>query len=234
MGARPTAREGMDSHKEGHRSRLRGRFLKSSFESIPDYELLEVLLFLSNPRADMKPVAKNLMEKFKTLTGIFQAVPEDLLQVKGVGESVCVTFRAIHLVAQRISQESLKKRAVFSSLSDLVRHCRLRIVDPSREQFHVMYLDKKGQLIGEESHQVGTIDATMVYPREIIKKALGWGASGLVLVHNHPSGDCTPSSSDVELTRYIAEAGKMLGIEVMDHIIISAVESYSMAQQGMI
>ncbi len=222
----------LDSH-HGHRQRLRDRLLTAGDDALADYELLEMVLFLSQPRGDVKPLAKELLKKFGSLQGVFQAPLSDLQAVKGFGNTSAAYFRMIRAISQRLALSDINKRSILSDMEQLVRYCRLRIIDMKIEQFHVFYLDKKKQFIADEIHQKGTIDHTMVYPREIMKQALHYGAASLLLVHNHPSGECTPSQSDIDLTHFISEVGVKLGIDVLDHIIVSAQEYCSLKETKM-
>ncbi|MFN7662682.1 MAG: RadC family protein [Alphaproteobacteria bacterium] len=219
-------------HYLGHRHRLKERILKSGRESVPDYELLEAALFLSQPRRDTKPLAKELLKKFSSLNDVFLASPEELMSVKGMGNSSISTLKLIFNIAQRLGQTTLQKRFSVTNMENLARYCRLRLQDPKVEQFHVFFLDGHHQIITEQVLQVGTVDQTVVYPREVIKKALEVGATWLILSHNHPSGNCTPSSADIELTRHIMEAGEKLGIGVYDHLVISAISHVSMRESN--
>ncbi|MEI8320707.1 MAG: DNA repair protein RadC [Alphaproteobacteria bacterium] len=219
-------------YRYGHRQRLRERLLTTGEESFADYELLEMLLFLSHPRGDVKPIAKDLLKKFGSLQSMFQASSESLMECKGFGETSAAYFKMIHALSQRLALADINKRSILSDIDQLVRYCRLRILDTNVEQFHVFYLDKKKQFIADEIHQKGTVDHTMVYPRELIKKALDYGASYLLLIHNHPSGDCTPSDFDIDLTEFIAEVGAKLGIEVLDHLVISTTEYKSIGTKS--
>jgi DNA repair protein RadC len=217
-------------HYTGHRQRLKERIVKSEGEALPDYELLEAVLFLGQPRIDTKPLAKELLKKFPSLTEVFLASPEELLSVKGIGNSTITTLKLIFSISKRLGQETLQNRFSLGNMESLVRYCRLRLKDPKIEQFHVFFLDGHHQVITEEILQVGTVDQTVVYPREVIKKALEAGASWLILSHNHPSGNCTPSHADIKLTRHIMEAGEKLGIGVYDHLVISAISYTSMRE----
>lgn len=207
-------------HRLGHRQRLRDRLLTAGQDALADYEILETILFLSQPRGDMKPLAKTLLQTFGNLTQVFGAPVEDLQKVKGMGDSTIAAMKSIQAVALRLGREELSQGPVMNDMSQLVRYCRLRLVDPKIEQVQVFFLNKKNRLIRDEIHQVGTIDHAMVYPREIIKKAMDCGASQLLLVHNHPSGDTTPSLEDIKMTHYIVEAGEKLGVHVKDHIVL--------------
>jgi DNA repair protein RadC len=210
-------------HRLGHRQRLRDRLLTAGQDALADYEILETILFLSQPRGDMKPLAKALLQTFGNLTQVFGAPVDDLKKVSGMGDSTIAVLKSIQAVALRLGREELVQRPLMNDLSQLVRYCRLRLVDPKVEQFQVFFLNKKQRLIREEIHQVGTIDHSIVYPREIIKKAMDCGASQLLLVHNHPSGDPTPSLDDIRMTQYIVEAGAKLDIHVKDHIVLGVV-----------
>ena len=217
-------------HYLGHRHRLKERILKSEGIALPDYELLEAALFLSQPRRDTKPLAKELLKKFPSLTDVFLASPEELMSVKGMGSASVSTLKLMLTIAKRLGQETLQNRFSVGNVESLARYCRLRLQDPKIEQFHVFFLDGHHQIITEQVLQVGTVDQTVVYPREVIKKALEVGASWLILSHNHPSGNCTPSEADIHLTRHIMEAGEKLGIDVYDHIVISALSHVSMRE----
>lgn len=217
-------------HYIGHRQRLKERIVKSEGESLADYELLEAALFLGQPRIDTKPLAKALLKQFPSLTDVFLASPEELFKIKGVGESSIATLKLIFSITKRLGQETLQTRFSIGNTESLVRYCRLRLTDPKIEQFHVFFLDGHHQIITEHVLQVGTIDQAVVYPREVIKKALEVGATWMILSHNHPSGNCTPSHADIDLTRHIMEAGEKLGVQVYDHLVISATSYVSMRE----
>jgi DNA repair protein RadC len=210
----------LKDHKLGHRQRLRDRLLTAGQDALADYEILETILFLSQPRGDVKPLAKTLLQTFGTLTHVFGAPVDDLKKVSGMGDTTIATLKSIQAVALRMGHEELAQRPLMNDLSQLIRYCRLRLVDPKIEQFQIFFLNKKQRLIREEIHQVGTIDHSVVYPREVIKKAMDCGASQLLLVHNHPSGDPSPSLEDIKLTQYLVEAGAKLDIFVKDHIVL--------------
>ncbi len=207
-------------HYLGHRDRLRERFATAGHEALPDYELLELLLFRLIPRADTKPVAKALLARFGTLAQVLGA-PEHLLrEVKGVGPAVALDLKVIAAAAQRMLRSEIKGRQTLSSWMQVIDYCRAAMAFEEREQFRILFLDKKNALIADEVQQTGTVDHTPVYPREVVRRALELSATAIILVHNHPSGDPTPSRADIEMTREIIEAGKRLGIVVHDHIII--------------
>ena len=207
-------------HYLGHRERLRERFATAGHTALPDYELLELLLFRLIPRADTKPVAKALLARFGTLAEVLGA-PEHLLrEVKGIGPAVALDLKVIAAAAQRMLRSEIKDRQALSSWTQVIDYCRAAMAFEEREQFRILFLDKKNGLISDEVQQTGTVDHTPVYPREVVKRALDLSATAIILVHNHPSGDPTPSRADIDMTKEIIEAGKRLGITVHDHIII--------------
>jgi len=207
-------------HYLGHRERLRERFSSAGHLALADYELLELLLFRLIPRSDTKPVAKALLERFGSLAQVLGA-PETLLQeVKGVGPAVALDLKVIAAAAQRMLRGELKERETLSSWTHVLDYCRAAMAFEEREQFRILFLDKKNGLIADEVQQTGTVDHTPVYPREVVRRALELSATAIVLAHNHPSGDPTPSRADIEMTKEIVEAGKRLGISVHDHLII--------------
>jgi len=208
-------------HYEGHRHRLRERFLKSDGRDMPDYELLELLLFRSVPRADTKPLAKDLLKQFGSLGGVFAAEQRQLMAVKGCGEAVAADLKLINAVTSRTLYSELPKRDVFQSWDRLIAYCRSVLAFEEREQFRVLFLDKKNGLICDEVLQTGTVDHTPVYPREVVKRALDNAASAIILVHNHPSGDPTPSRQDILMTKQLEELMKGMNIAIYDHLIIS-------------
>jgi DNA repair protein RadC len=207
-------------HYHGHRDRLRARFMETSGDALPDYELLELLLFRSVPRRDVKPIAKQLLKRFGTFAEVLAAPPNRLMEVDGVGESMITDLKVVEAAARRIAKGAVAKRPVLSSWSAVLDYCRTAMAFAEKEQFRLLFLDKRNALIADEVQQSGTVDHTPVYPREVVKRALELSASALILVHNHPSGDPTPSSADVKMTRDIVDIAKPLGIMVHDHIIV--------------
>ena len=204
----------------GHRNRLRERFRSGGPEGLADYELLELLLFRVIPRADTKPLAKALLHKFKTLSGVFGA-PEALLrEVPGVGESVAFELKVVLAASQRMLKSEIHGKEILGSWSKVIDYCTQAMAFETREQFRILFLDKKNALIADEVQQKGTVDHTPVYPREVVKRALELAAIAIILVHNHPSGDPTPSRADIEMTKTIIDTAKPLGITVHDHLII--------------
>lgn len=207
-------------HYTGHRERLRERFRAAGDEAIADYELLELVLFRSIPRQDVKPLAKELLATFGSFAEVIGASEARLKSVKGVGEATVLDFKIVHAASRRIARSGVVKRTVLSSWSAVIDYCRTAMAYEDREQFRVLFLDKKNQMIADEVQQTGTVDHTPVYPREVVKRALELAATAVILVHNHPSGDPTPSRNDITMTKQVIDAAAPLGIAVHDHIII--------------
>jgi DNA repair protein RadC len=207
-------------HYHGHRGRLRERFREAGTDALSDYELLELLLFRAQPRGDMKPVAKALLEKFGSFAEVISAPEKRLAEVEGIGEASITELKIVQAAASRLLRGQVKKRPVLSSWSSVLDYCRTAQAFADREQFRVLFLDKRNQLIADELQQIGTVDHTPVYPREVVKRALELSATALILVHNHPSGDPTPSRADVQMTQQIIAVATPLGISVHDHIIV--------------
>jgi DNA repair protein RadC len=207
-------------HHLGHRERLRARARAGGLSALPDYELLELYLARSIPRRDVKPLAKALIARFGSLAGVWGAPIEALTGVAGVGEAVALDLKLVHEAAQRFARERVEKRTVISSSSALAAYVKVTLAHEPREQFRVLFLDKKNQLIADEVMNRGTTDHAPVYPREVARRALELAASALILLHNHPSGDPTPSSADVQITRQVVEAARALGLSVHDHLVV--------------
>lgn len=212
--------EGEKPHFLGHRERLRSRFMTAGAEALLDYELLELALFRALPRQDTKPLAKQLIDKFGSFAEVLAADPERLKEIKGVGDAVVTELKIIEAASLRLLRSSVIKRPVLQSWTQLIDYCHASMAYSAKEAFRVLFLDKKNLLIADEVQQEGTVDHTPVYPREVIKRALELSACAIVLVHNHPSGDPTPSRADIEMTQRIVEAADKLGIKVHDHVII--------------
>jgi DNA repair protein RadC len=190
------------------------------FAALPDYELLELILARSLPRGDVKPIAKALIARFGGLAGVFGATPEELKTVKGVGAGVALDLKLVHEATLRMGRGEVRKRQVISSWSALLAYVRAAMAHEAREQFRVLFLDKKNQLIADEVMNQGTVDHAPVYPREVVRRALELASSAVILVHNHPSGDPTPSGADVDMTRQVVEAARPLRIAVHDHLVV--------------
>ena len=204
----------------GHRERLRDRAMAGGLGALPDYEALELYLFRSFPRRDVKPLAKLLLARFGSLAGVLSASLNELRTVPGVGESAALDLKLAHELTQRITLHAASRRPVISSWSALLAYVKVALAQEPREQFRVLFLDKKNQLIADEVMNQGTIDHAPVYPREVMRRALELSASAVILVHNHPSGDPTPSPADVEITKQVVEAGRTLKITVHDHLVV--------------
>jgi DNA repair protein RadC len=218
-------------HYHGHRQRLRDRFLASS--ALPDYELLELLLFFSIPRRDVKPLAKQLIERFGSLGGVL-AAPAELLAEFDLDHHSIVHFKALRETAGRLAREEVADRPVIGSWQKLLDYCRTTMAHNKTEQFRLLFLDRKNGLIADEVQQEGTVDHTPVYPREVVKRALQLGASSLIMVHNHPSGDATPSQADIDMTQEVAAAANALGIALHDHVVIGRKGHTSFKSAGLL
>ena len=221
-------------HYHGHRQRLRERFIKGGATALADYELLELMLCMAMPRGDVKPLAKSLIAQFGSFANVLAARPEDLQKAKGLGEAGIAAIKIAEASAQHLSRERAMELPVIASWEQLIDYCRVRIGHLKNEELHLLFLDRKNRLIADECHQRGTVDHTPVYPREVIKRALELHASAIILVHNHPSGDATPSRGDIDMTRKIVEAAKAMEIAVHDHIIISQAGYNSFKTLGLI
>lgn len=218
----------------GHRKRLRKKFLDGNGVGIADYEILEMILFLAHPRGDTKPTAKNMLSRFQTLNNVLYAQDSVLKELPSVGENTIFTIKLIREFIRRVFLTSLQNKNIFSSFLDVINYCQATMSNLIVEEFHVLYLNTKNQLIADEIQQRGTIDKTVVYSREVIKKALDRGAASIILVHNHPSGDPEPSSEDILTTTSIAEAGSLFNIKVLDHIIIGRYQHRSLKSMGVL
>jgi DNA repair protein RadC len=207
-------------HYHGHRERLRSRFRDAGADALTDYELLELVLFRALPRRDVKPLAKALIRKFGSFAEVVNAPAALLSEVDGVGESAVTEIRLVAATASRIAKGRLMERPVLSSWSAVIEYCRTAMAFADKEQFRILFLDKRNRLIADELQQVGTVDHTPVYPREVVKRGLELSATAIILVHNHPSGDPTPSTADIQMTKSIVEVAGPLGISVHDHIIV--------------
>ena len=220
-------------HYYGHRERLRQRLITAGADNLPDYELVEVILFASNPRADVKPLAKDLLDRFGGIAALLSADPEALASA-GLGVAGIAALKAAREAALRLMRSELRERPVVGSWDKLIEYCTAHIAHGKVEEFHILFLDRKNVLIKHEQQQRGTIDHTPVYPREVVKRALELQASALILVHNHPSGDPTPSKADVAVTRDIVKAAQPLGVTVHDHLIIGRGRHTSLRDLGLL
>ncbi len=224
----------MPSYIADHRKRLRQRFQSGGAAAMPDYELLELILFRAIPRQDVKPLARRLMDQFGDFNRVLSASPERLKDIQGVGDAVILELKIVEASAQRLARAKVLNRHVISSWDALLDYCHTAMAHQDTEQFRVLYLDRKNTLIADEEQSKGTVDHVPVYPREVAKRALELNASALILVHNHPSGDPTPSESDIEMTQAIDAAGNVLGISLHDHLIIGKAREVSFRAEGLL
>ena len=215
-----SALEDETPHYHGHRDRLRARFCEIGGDALPDYELLELVLFRSIPRRDVKPLAKDLIRRFGGFAETITASPRRLAEIPGLGEATITDFKIIEASARRLAKGEVAKRPVLSSWSAVITYCRTAMAFGEKEQLRLLFLDKRNALIADEVQQSGTVDHTPVYTREVVKRALELSATAIILVHNHPSGDPTPSQADIRMTKEIADVARPLGINVHDHIIV--------------
>ena len=209
-----------DPHYYGHRARLRQRLLQAGEDAVADYELVELVLFRAIPRRDVKPLAKALVERFGSFAEAIAAEPARLAEVDGMSEAAIAEFKIVEASARRFAKGVARKRLPAGSFSAVIDYCRTAMAFDAREEFRVLFLDRKNGLIADESQGVGTVDQTPVYPREVVRRALELSATALILVHNHPSGDPTPSTQDVKMTLDIIAVAAPLGVAVHDHIIV--------------
>lgn len=221
------------AHK-GHRERLRERFRIGGADALPDYELLELLLFRAIPRRDTKPIAKDLIHRFGSFAEVISAPPDRLAEVPGIGEAVITELKLVNAAALRLARGDVIERPILHSWSKVLDYCRAAMAYQTREQFRILFLDKRNRLIADEVQQEGTVDHTPVYVREIVKRALELASTAVILVHNHPSGDPTPSRADIEMTKKIIEAAGNLGITIHDHIIVGREGHASLKGLGLI
>ena len=207
-------------HYHGHRERLRTRFREGGSDALADYELIELILFRAIPRRDVKPLAKTLITRFGSFAEVMAAPPARLAEIDGMSAGAVTEFKIIEASAKRFAKVIATKRRAMGSWKDVIDYCRTAMAYADHEEFRVLFLDKKNALIADETQGVGTVDHTPVYPREVVKRALELSASAVILVHNHPSGDPTPSSQDVKMTLDIVAIAAPLGVSVHDHIIV--------------
>ncbi|MDZ4312296.1 MAG: DNA repair protein RadC [Cypionkella sp.] len=222
----------LPSYIADHRKRLRTRFMEGGAAAMPDYELLELLLFRAIPRQDVKPLARELLETFGDFNRVVTAVPARLMMVKGVGEAVVQELKIVEAAAQRMMRARVMNRPLLSSWDALLDYCHTAMAHRETEQFRILFLDRKNVLIADEEQAKGTVDHVPVYPREVVKRGLELNASALILVHNHPSGDPTPSQADITMTLQVQEAAQVLGITLHDHLIIGKSRELSFRSAG--
>jgi DNA repair protein RadC len=220
-------------HYLEHRRRLRERLLAAGAAALPDYELLEFLLFDALTRGDVKPLAKRLIAHFHGFSAVLAADRQALLAVPGIGEATVAALMAVREAGLRLARAELRERPVLGSWQKVIDYCTAQIGFAAVEEFHLLFLDRKNALIADERQQRGTVDHTPVYPREVVKRAIELGASALIMAHNHPSGDPTPSKADIETTREVAKAAALLGVTLHDHIVIGRGRHTSLKSLGL-
>ena len=222
----------MPSYIRDHRKRLRARFLDGGAQAMPDYEILELVLFRAIPRQDVKPLARRLLDSFGDFNGVLSASAHQLGQIKGVGEAVICELKIVEAAAHRLARSRILQRQVISSWASVIDYCHATMAHRDTEQFRIFFLDRKNVLIADEEQARGTVDHVPVYPREVVKRALQLNASAIILIHNHPSGDPTPSQEDIAMTGQIRQACDTLGITLHDHIIVGKSCELSFKSEG--
>ena len=224
----------LPSYIADHRQRLRQRFRDGGAAALPDYEMLELILFRAIPRQDVKPLARALIDTFGDFNRVLSAPPSRLMQVRGVGESVVTELKIVEAAAHRMARARVMQRHVISSWDAVLDYCHTVMAHRDIEQFRILFLDRKNVLIADEEQARGTVDHVPVYPREVVKRALALNASALILVHNHPSGDPTPSDADIDMTRQVEAAAGALGITLHDHLVIGKSREISFRASGLL
>lgn len=219
------------AHYHGHRKRLREKLNKDE-QALADYEILELVLGTVILRSDTKPLAKELLNRFGTLRGVLDAQDEDLRQLKGFGDSLVSHWKLLRELFSRYMESGISEKKQLSSPAEVAEMARIRLGRKEKEEFWAAFLDNQNRLLSWERISTGTVNTTMIYPRELMEQALQRKASSLVIVHNHPGGNLTPSSPDIEITRHIVQAGRILGIRLLDHLIITADTYYSLKDEG--
>lgn len=227
-------RASVADHRHGHRSRLRQRFLTAGAQSLADYEMLELILFRAIPQKDVKPLAKFLLAEFGDFNGVISAPAARLRALSGIGEAAICELKIVEAAAHRLARAKVMNRHALSSWTALMDYCKTTMAHRDTEQFRILFLDRKNVLIADEEQAQGTVDHVPVYPREVVKRALELNASAIILVHNHPSGDPTPSRADVDMTRQIERAASAVGVTVHDHVIVGKETDTSFRSQGLL
>lgn len=221
-------------HYTGHRDRLRDRFIKGGPDALQDYELLELILFLAIPRRDVKPLAKHLITRFGSLAAVFHAPIEQLAAIQGLTETAAAAIKTVSAAATHLLRADVMNRPVLTSWQRVMDYCYAAMAHATREELRLLFLNKKNELIADEVQQTGTVDHTPAYPREIMKRALELGATALILVHNHPSGDPKPSKDDIELTHQVINAARPFNITIHDHLVVARKSIFSFRNEGLI
>ncbi len=225
---------GQVPHYHGHRKRLRDRFMSAGADALADYELLELVLFRAIPRRDVKPLAKQLLETFGDFNRVISATVPRLMKVRGVTQEVVTEFKIVEASAHRLARAKVIHQHAISSWDQLMTYCKTVMAHRETEQFRILFLDRKNMLIADEEQAKGTVDHVPVYPREVVKRALELNASAIILVHNHPSGDPTPSKADVDMTAQIERAARAVGVTIHDHVVIGKEQDASFRTLGLL
>ncbi len=221
-------------HYLGHRERLRKKLLEYGASVFTDYELLELLLTISIPRRDVKPLAKDLIKKFSSFGNVINASSSELKEIKGIGDTTIATFKIIQASITKTLKNKVEEESIISNWPELINYCQANIGNKKTEEFHVLYLNAKCYLIKDETHSIGTINTSHVYPREILKRVLELGATSIIIVHNHPTGDTTPSNADITITRKIKESLKTIDVPLHDHLILGKGNCFSFKSFGIL
>lgn len=229
-----SAKKKTTPHYAGHRQRLRERFVFGGEDAMQDYELLELLLFMAIPRRDVKPLAKELLNAFGSLPELMSAPHTALSQVDGVSENTATAIKTVSALAARMMKQELMQKPVLNNWTRLMDYCHMTMAHETKEHFRILFLNKKNEMIADEIQGSGTVDHTPAYPREIMKRALELGATALILMHNHPSGDPKPSQADIDMTNQIIAAAKPFDITIHDHVIIARNGQTSFRNEGLI
>jgi DNA repair protein RadC len=224
----------LPSYIRDHRARLRERFLVGGADALPDYELLELVLFRAIPRRDVKPLARHLLEVFGDFNGVLSAPVSRLAEISGVGDAVVTELKIVEAAAHRLARSRVLRKHILSSWDALLDYCQTAMAHRDTEQFRILFLDRKNVMIADEAQARGTVDHVPVYPREVVKRALELNASAMILVHNHPSGDPTPSQADIDMTAQIQMAAETLGITLHDHLVIGKSRELSFRSEGLL
>ena len=230
----PLSQGRLPSYIKDHRKRLRTRFLEGGAQAVPEYELLELVLFRAIPRQDVKPLARRLIDQFGDFNAVLSADHDALRKIEGVGDAVILELKIVEAAAHRLSRARVMQRQIVSSWDALLDYCHATMAHRTTEQFRILFLDTKNAVIADEEQAKGTVDHVPVYPREVVKRALELNAAALILVHNHPSGDPTPSQADIDMTRQIVQAAGTLAISVHDHLIIGKSCELSFRSEGLL
>lgn len=238
-GARPghaaaTATPDPAQDASGHRGRLRKRLLEGGIDALADHEVIEFLLINAVPRRDMKPLARSLIQRFGSLAGVLNADPQTLAKHPGMGEATAAVLRIVAVATRRLARQAVRDMPVLGSWQALIDYLMIDMAHLTKERVRILYLNTRNMLILDDHLGDGSLDEAAIHPREVIRRALDVGAAALILVHNHPSGSPEPSRADIQITHRIAEAGRLLGVTVHDHVVIGREGHVSLKARGLI